>query len=582
MTMGIFAVGIYAPSIYAQSTSENEALWRNSMGGAIIGHPLAEMDTVVLITDGGGLRAYSSQGRSLWDYYVRGRLSPFLSRTREGTSYIARNDGLLVAINRAGRELFQIHMGSPLTHPLLIGWDGRLFIFTEGRISCITASGYTLWTRSLDKNIVLDPFLDISGGIVLIMEDGEVRRYDPFGSHVSYVYMDLSMMDPSTGNVPVTATSLYIRNRGPSILLLYEDRQIELIYMFPSQGEAGYGVSLRGVLELPYAPLKAVGSGNRSGEAAVLLADGRLSLLSLDYLETLWIRGSHIRASDLGFPQDSSSLNYRLIADERGVYLLSRSGGTAHAYNGDRIWTINFPHSGAVPAFGHDGILYSGGNDWILYAYQMEEPNINRQGSIYGPQAPGIYGQGFPSASFFQFENLPNEAEINRRLSEIRAAIEAGNIGERENEYKSWLMEISGIYIYNPVFLRHPPISVFHRAEAASLLSFIGSRENIAFLTSIFVRDPDPNVKAAAALSIGRIGVDPERLAIRAFSNTVFPPSPETSEVILTAIAEATGALCRFSGPPLSDEGIRILAALSTSNRPPLTRRQALREINSF
>ena len=554
------------------------------MGGAIIGHPLAEMETVVLITDGGGLRAYSSQGRALWEYYIRGRLSPFLSRTREGTSYIARNDGLLIAINRSGRELFQIHMGSPLTHPLLIGWDGRLFIFTQGRISCITASGYNLWTRSLDKNIALDPFLDINGGIVLVMEDGEVRRYDPFGSHVSYVYMDLSMVIGNAGDVPVAATSLYIRNRGPSILLLYEDRQIELIYMFPTHGEAGYGVSLRGVLELPYLPLKVMSSGNRSGEAAVLLADGRIALLSLDYLEILWIRGSHARAGDLQQNDQStnSTNSFQLIADERGVYILTGNGATGYAHNGDRLWTINFEHSGTVPAFGHDGILYSGGNDWILYAYQMEEPNSNRQGSIYGPQAPGIYGHGFPPASFFNLDNLPNEAEMNRRLFEVRTAIEAGNIGEREPEFLSWLMEISGIYIYNPVFLRHPPVSVYHRSEAARLMSFIGSRESIAFLTSIFVRDPDPNVKASAALAIGRIGVDPDRLAIRAFSNAVFPPSPETSEIILTAIAEATGALCRFSGPPLSDTGIRILAALSSSDRPPLTRRQALREINSF
>ena len=559
----------------AAAEDEDNLLWRAALGGAVIGHPYAEVNSVVVITDGGSLRAYSSEGRLLWDYFARGRLSPFLTRTREGTSYISRTNGIVIAVNRSGSELWQINMGSPLLYPVLIGWDGRLFIFTQDRISCITAAGYPLWTRSLEKNIVLEPFLDVTGGIILVMDDGEVRRFSPFGSYSSFVQIERERQD-----IPVAATSITLRERGPSVLLLYENRQMEIIYLAMEQAQEAFGVSLRGVLELPSVPITTINinvAGNnitgREDQAAVLLRDGNVALISLDRFQILWTRASHVRDTDG---------DYKLLFDERGVYLLTKTGASAFNLNGDRLWVMNLSDRATAPALGDDGILYSGGNDWLLYAHFVETRARPRQSLLFGEESRGRYGLwNFRPSSPSYYFNF-DEAEIIRRLDVISRAVQAGNIGTNETEYARWLMEIAGIYVVNPVLIRQAPISVFYRVEALRLLAFIGSRESIAFLVDVFNRDPDPNVRAAAARAIGRIGVDPEGTAMNAFSTAVFPPSPLSDEVILTAIAESTGALCRFSGPPLSETGVRILASLTTPERPPLTRRQALREITSF
>ena len=104
-----------------------DPLWRQALGGAVIGIPVTQAESVVVVCDGGNLKAYSRQGRLLWDYFARGRLSPFITRSREGTSYICRTNGTLIAVNRSGRELWQIP-GSPLTAPVLVGWTaGSLF-----------------------------------------------------------------------------------------------------------------------------------------------------------------------------------------------------------------------------------------------------------------------------------------------------------------------------------------------------------------------------------------------------------------------------------------------------------------------
>jgi outer membrane protein assembly factor BamB len=143
-------------------------------------------------------------------------------------------------------------------------------------------------------------------------------------------------------------------------------------------------------------------------------------------------------------------------------------------------------------------------------------------------------------------------------------------------------METAGSFVENPRTGNHPPVHVLYRVEAARLLAYMGSRETIPFLADLFTRDPDGLVKAAAAEAIGRIGVDPEGFALKAFTSAVFPPFPLRDEAALTATAAATGALCRFSGPPLSDAGIRLLTTLAAREQSPPVRLQAERELRSL
>jgi outer membrane protein assembly factor BamB len=101
-------------------------------------------------------------------------------------------------------------------------------------------------------------------------------------------------------------------------------------------------------------------------------------------------------------------------------------------------------------------------------------------------------------------------------------------------------------------------------------------------LADLFRREKDPLVKAAAAEAIGRIGVDPEGIALRAFEEIIFPALPRREEALLTAIASSIGSLCRFSGPPLSDAGIRLLTILAANDTSNISRRQAQIEIRSL
>jgi outer membrane protein assembly factor BamB len=326
----------------------------------------------------------------------------------------------------------------------------------------------------------------------------------------------------------------------------------------------------------PFAPLASAGMGPN---AALLLNDGKLAFLSMDQRKILWIKDTHITKEELASSQFEADLSF----DERGIYILTRTGAAGFAEDGRRLWIMRLKGAAALPGFSDEGVLYSGGSDWILYAYRLEERVRARKQALFGPASEGEYGIGKPMALFMADDSYRySEGDIERWLREIGQAIQNGQIGGREREYASYLIDIAGSAIETPRTGARPPVVVRQRSEAVRLLSYFGSGETIPFLADLFIRENDPLVKAAAAEAIGRIGVDPEGHALRVFSNAVYPPAPLRDEHTLAAVASAVGAICRFSGPPLSDAGVRLLTALCSVDRPATVRIFAERELKTL
>jgi outer membrane protein assembly factor BamB len=536
--------------------------WRQALGGAVTGLPAVQAQSAVVALDGGNIRAFSAAGTPLWNFSARGRISPFVTRSREGVSYISRTNGALIAVNRAGRELWRRGPGGPLSGPVISGWDGRLFVPTGKKISCYTASGNLLWARFFDHAIGLSPRLDQSGGMLLALENAEALRIDPFGGINSWKLSSVPRVLLSIGGGRIMALH---RNGAVEILGSAED------WYFPAEADSSP------ITRLPSPPLAAASRGSR---AAVVLDNGQTLLLSWDERKILWTGESHIRV--LG-TRGGTEHEAAVIYDERGIYVLSGSGVTAFSEDGRRLWFTTLENTAAIPAIGDDGVLYSGGQDWILYAYKLEERDQKRhKQSLYGPAPEGSYGTGSPPPSpwadyHFRFD----ETELQTRLDSIGRAVLAGVVGQNELAWTAWLMETAAGDYGPAASITHPAVHTRYRVRALGLLAQIGSRETIPYLANIFRKDVEPVIRAAAAEAIGAIGVDNEGAAIQAFFETVSPGGTR-NEQVLFAVASGTGALCRFSGPPLSDIGVKILTLLAAPGQAPIVQQQARRELASL
>ena len=537
----------------ANTEVSTEWLWRQAVGGAVTGRPTVQAQSVVVVLDGGTVKAYSASGRPLWSFSSRGRLSPYVTRSREGTSYICRTNGIFIALSRIGKELWRTNIGGALSGPVVVGWDGRVFVPAARKIFCYTASGSLLWVRELTAAVNAGPWLDQGGGILLALKNDDILRIDHHGAAV-------------VRRLPSTPRLLL--SSGPSILALYRSGDVQMINL--SLPDAA-------PVNAPRLPSPPLAAASRGGSVAAVLANGQVILLSGTDGKTLWIADTHMRIQQergAGAQANEAAVVY----DERGIYVLSASGAAGFSVDGKRLWFTTLKNASGIPAFDENGVLYSGGTDWILYAWKLEERTVKQRRTLYGPAPEGFYGTGiYPPAAFTGYYD---EAQVKKELEAIRRGILAGRVGENEREWLIYLMDIAGngrqgIFSYN-----RPGAHITHRILALQLLARIGSSETIPWLARFFRNEDEPLVKAAAARAIGGIGVDPDGIAIQEFLAVATARAPHDEQVLI-AVAAATGALCRFSGPPLFDTGARILVLLS-NNRQPLVQRQARRELEGM
>jgi outer membrane protein assembly factor BamB len=562
-----------------------DPIWRQALGGEVTGLPAVQVQSAVVVLDGGNIKAYSAGGMPLWNYSARGRLSPFVTRSREGTSYISRTNGTFIAVNRAGRELWRLNPGGPLSGPVVSGWDGRLFVPTGKRISCYTASGNLLWLRNFETAISVSPVLDQRGGILFALDPSDVpdKKQTPPSPPPGFMVLRVDQFGGirrwEISSQPQTILPLSPDLNGASrFMILCKNGNIEILgssqdwYVPAEAGNAPQGA-------LPRLPAPPLAAASRGDNAAVTLDDGRVLLISGQNGQIKWTADSHIRVRG----RSAADSEAHMVYDERGIYVLSKSGATGFSVDGKRLWFTTLENAAAIPAFGDDGILYSGGRDWILYAYKLEERSLPQKPPLYGPAPESSYGTGNPPPSSwadspFRFD----ETWLKNRLEIIGAAVRSGRIGTNELDWTAYLMETAGGDYRPHADITHPPVNIQYRVQALALLGIIGSQETIPWLVNVFRRDIEPTIKAAAAEAIGAIGVDPGGIAIQAFFEAALPTSSILDDHTLSAVAAATGAFCRFSGPPLSETGSKILTLLIAPDRPRVVRQQALRELNTL
>jgi outer membrane protein assembly factor BamB len=492
---------------------------------------------VVIVCEGGVVRAFGSAGAFLWEYKAGGRLQPFIARSISGTSYVCGTTGMFLAINRSGRRLWQVNLREGLAAPPLIGWDDRIFVFLSKKVICFTASGTRLWQLDFENPLFLAPTPDKNGGFATVLENGAFIRVNQFGktSSVQLDRLPFAVLFTSTGTDRASG------------LALYSDGKLEFI-----RDEADMAAVV-----LPAAPVAAV---ERGGLVAVLLANGVLSLVS-PKSGVVWSV-----QTVLSTPDGKMNIDW----DERGIYLFSRNGGESYNMDGKRLWNMDLRGSVTIPVIDENGVLYSSGKDWIFYAYRVEEQPKQPTGLnavSYNLKAPGTYGLGEPSADMRGVYG-ENVMPADYLIETIENSIKRGDLGVMEPAYTNTLLLLAG-------GLRTVPENLTLRIRALRLLGRIGSRETIPFLAGLFLREQNAVIKSAAAEAIGAIGVDTDGRALDVFAYFITVPGKYSRERLLSSLAVSIGKLCLFSGPPLSNRGIPLLVSLTSPTQPKTVRRRA-------
>jgi outer membrane protein assembly factor BamB len=175
-----------------------------------------------------------------------------------------------------------------------------------------------------------------------------------------------------------------------------------------------------------------------------------------------------------------------------------------------------------------------------------------------------------PPSPWFSDPNRFQDLNQDTMYARIKAAVNSGQLGENEPAYVAYLMEMIGFFLNDPHYSRvRPAVKPPRHVEYINLLGKVGSRETIPFLWNIFDRYPEPSIKSACAEAIGNIGVDPYGSTFESYNFLLAANNPNRDPQLLLSATSSIAALCRFSGPPLSGDGILLLRYFSNLSWAP-------------
>jgi len=561
-------LGAQSPGLFSMQVGA-APVWNQNLGDFVSGKPFLQTESVVVACAGGSVQSFYMSGTPLWDFDPGKALTPYIARSVEGAAYVCDESGSFWAVNRIGRELWRVNLGTPITYPPVVGWDGRVFIPVGSRLLCRTAAGHSLWGIDLGSPMAIAPSLDHSGSLAVVLQNRDFVRVNQF-STVDRVALD---------QLPLLVVSLKSSNED-SYVLFYQSGQMEKI-SFNEGAPRGNRLTRLGFPTLPVSPAAAAAKGD---DFAVTLRDGRV--LFMNRLgQVLWTGNSHEAAVEKG-PANLDKNRADMIFDERGIYSISTRGATGFAPDGRRRLILKIEEANSIPALSDEGILYVCGKDKVLYTYKLDsKPKNVPRSRYYGQEPPGTYGMGNPPPSpWVLHEDRFNDEMLDSMYARIEKAILSGQLGEDEPAYVAYMMEMIGFFLNDPHYSRvRPAVKPLQHVKLINLLGRVGSRETIPFLWNIFDRYPDPSVKSACAEAIGAIGVDPHGNTFLSYNFLLAANNPNRDPQLLLSATSSIAALSRFSGPPLSGDGIVLLRYFSNLTWAPNTiKNQIRRELDSL
>lgn len=114
---------------------------------------------------------------------------------------------LLYSSDPSGEIIWQIHLPSPASHPV-IGHEGRIFITHTGRLAAYSKNGNPDWMSSyLGSNHVSNPAIDQNGNIFVSTEQGMLFTFTPDASDVTVISIGKYPGNPiidGNGNILIT------------------------------------------------------------------------------------------------------------------------------------------------------------------------------------------------------------------------------------------------------------------------------------------------------------------------------------------------------------------------------------------
>lgn len=150
-----------------------------------------------------------------------GRPTNALTVAPWGTVYVGLENGGLMAVSEAGREVFRIRPEYSRALPFALGADGELVVaYPDSRVlRAYGSSGVLLWSVALSDVPVLPPVVSFHGDIVIATADRRLHRIGSGGARYNHTELDSTprlvaapaeFVPPGNGSTPSSSVDVLV------------------------------------------------------------------------------------------------------------------------------------------------------------------------------------------------------------------------------------------------------------------------------------------------------------------------------------------------------------------------------------
>lgn len=521
----------------ADALVEADTLFRFPVGGLVSSGPTIEAGRVWLLSDSKVLYVMTVDGVAIGRRELTERRSAFLVADGYGRAAVSAGLTGLALINKAGQEVWRVDLGAAPSGAPVFASDGRVFISSGSVLIGLAPNGTRLWNAPLEAHPSAPLVIGPGGGPAVALKDGSLSLYSADGLALGSVML-----------------------RGPAVALASSSRS--LCAAMGDGSLAIFRVDDSGSI------LSAMPLGTGLGSKPLGLSWGRDGFYALGSDGTLMAIGSDDKESWRSLTRlDGGPV--ALEAFDGLVVTLTKSAVRSHGADGYAYRTLVLSNTVSLPAIAPNGSVFAGGADWILYAYRFERSLVREP----APRVPPIDLEAIDAVAKEEalWSISPyDDSIVMERLYNIEKNEKSGTIARGDRQSLAYAAAVamgrmeapfaSGARVTGP-----SPRGALPRVYACGLLGWMGLPQAVSVLVDVFKNDPEPSVRAAAAMAVGSIGLDPEGRALGAFA---MASERDLDSRTASAIVDAIDGLYRASGALDDRSGILALLRIAGGDHP--------------
>ncbi len=385
--------------------------WATALPGKIIGQPVRNGNTYIALHDGGGIIAFTEDGKILWQKNFDEPMQPNLSVGASGMIYAVSKSGKIFLLRSDGSTVWSVDAGFEIIGEVMPGRDGRIYVRGKESIACYGNKGIRRWKEEIPGQDTSIGLTELNEGTLLIFEQRSdttvARTITPFGEKTSAFLMNGKVTDART----VQEGALISFSDGRVILATETDGSL----FFDWKIQAGSSPLI-------------VTQGHRPGTASIFSSSSSMLIQTAT--------GKIIST----YPETNVSGIIGSGKTRQGTFIAGLTSAVCYSESGEEEWSVTLnPKKKISTLFATDsGYLVLCTSSWTIEGYRIKQIPYPED---YIP--PESFKSGTYSALYSKIDVTSTKTK-ERIISEdqflsIKQSFSEGDFGKLEKDWMSAL-----------------------------------------------------------------------------------------------------------------------------------------------